>query len=430
MNAPSLRLVSGPPSIPTRIAPERLADILNIAEDGIVTVTADQEIVIFNRGASKIFGYDPAEVIGRSLNLLIPPSFHAVHSGYMVEFARSPDVSRLMNQRKPVFGRRKDGSEFPAEISISKLEQGGETLFTAIVRDITDRKRYEEQILRFNEELEDRVAARTAELAERNEQLDQKNQESLEKSRELKVATQQLWQAARLAGVGELAASIAHELNNPLGTVSLRVEGVLAKTPTGDPRRPALEVIDQEVARMARLVGNLLQFSRAGRDQVSTVDVCDELTRTIELTEHHLTRRGVRVEPDYQPGLPAIFADRQQLRQVFLNLFTNAADAMPSGGRLTVRARPSALTAGPAIVVEVADTGVGIPPEHLPHVTDPFFTTKEEDKETGLGLAICKRIVGQHGGRLDLASTVGQGTTVLITLPVKNDANVASLGSG
>ena len=106
--------------------------------------------------------------------------------------------------------------------------------------------------------------------------------------------TQQLWQAARLAGVGELAASIAHELNNPLGTVSLRIEGVLAKTPADDPRRSALEVIDQEVERMARLVGNLLQFSRAGRDQVSTVDVCEEITKTIELTDHHLKRHGIR----------------------------------------------------------------------------------------------------------------------------------------
>ena len=112
-----------------------------------------------------------------------------------------------------------------------------------------------------------------------------------------------------------------------------------------------------------------------------------------------------------------------------MNLFTNAADAMPTGGRLAVRVRPGALPAGPAAVVEVADTGVGIPPEYLVRVTDPFFTTKEEGKGTGLGLAICKRIVGQHGGRLDIDSAVGQGTTVRVTLPVKNDANVTGLGS-
>lgn len=248
------------------------------------------------------------------------------------------------------------------------------------------------------------------------------------KTEELRSTTQQLWQAARLAGVGELAASIAHELNNPLGTVSLRIEGVLAKTSHDDPRRRSLEVVEQEIARMARLVGNLLQFSRAGRDQVSTVDVSDELTKTIELTEHHLTRNGVSVTPHFPPDLPVIYADRQQLRQVFLNLFTNAADAMPEGGRLTVRATAGVLPAGPAVVVEVIDTGIGIPNELLDRVTDPFFTTKDESKGTGLGLAICKRIIGQHGGRLEIDSTVGRGTTVRVTLPVRNDTNVAGLG--
>jgi two-component system, LuxR family, sensor kinase FixL len=248
------------------------------------------------------------------------------------------------------------------------------------------------------------------------------------KTDELRATTQQLWQAARLAGVGELAASIAHELNNPLGTVSLRIEGVIAKTPPDDPRRPALDVIDQEVARMARLVANLLQFSRAGRDQVSTVDVCEEITRTIELTEHHCRRRGIRIEPDFARAVPMIYADRQQLRQVFLNLFTNAADAMPTGGRLMPRVRTGELPeAQPAVVVEVADTGVGIPAEYLARVSEPFFTTKEDGKGTGLGLAICRRIVRQHQGRLEIESEAGKGTTVRVTLPVRSDVNVNGL---
>jgi signal transduction histidine kinase len=245
---------------------------------------------------------------------------------------------------------------------------------------------------------------------------------------ELRATTQQLWQAARLAGVGELAASIAHELNNPLGTVSLRIEGVLAKTPPDDPRRKPLEVVEQEVERMARLVANLLQFSRPGRDQVSTVDVCEEVRKTLELTEHHLRKRQVQADPEFAPGVPPIHADRQQLRQVFLNLFTNAADAMPSGGRLTPRVKPGELPpARPAVVVEVADTGVGIAPEHLERVTDPFFTTKPEGKGTGLGLAICRRIVEQHQGTLRIESRPGEGTTVRVTLPVRPDTNVAGL---
>jgi two-component system sensor kinase FixL len=248
------------------------------------------------------------------------------------------------------------------------------------------------------------------------------------KTEELRATTQQLWQAARLAGVGELAASIAHELNNPLATVSLRIEGVLARTPPDDPRRPALEVIDQEVARMARLVANLLQFSRAGREEITTVDLGEEITRTIELTEHHFKRRGIRVESNFDSGVDPIHADRQHLRQVFLNLFTNAADAMPDGGRLTLVMRPGGLPGGvPAVVIEVADTGVGIPPEHLSRVTEPFFTTKEAGKGTGLGLAICRRIVRQHRGTLEIESELGKGTTVRLTLPVRTDKNVAGL---
>lgn len=201
---------------------------------------------------------------------------------------------------------------------------------------------------------------------------------------ELRATTQQLWQAAKLASVGELAASIAHELNNPLGTVSLRLESVLARTPEDDPRRPALRVIEQETERMARLVGNLLQFSRHTGDRVSTVDLTDEVAKTAELVEHHLRRRNVEHRFEFAPGLPPIFGDRQKLRQVFLNLFTNAADAMPDGGTLTTRAYPGPAPAdGPGVVVEVADTGHGIPSDVLPRVMDPFFTTKDEGRGTG-----------------------------------------------
>src|SRR5579883_640619 len=247
------------------------------------------------------------------------------------------------------------------------------------------------------------------------------------KTEELRATTQQLWQAARLAAVGELAASIAHELNNPLATVSLRLETVLAKTGADDSRRRPLEMVQQEVERMARLVGNLLQFIRPGRDQVSTVNVCEEIIKTIELTEHYLRKRQVQAEPHFAPNVPLIYADRQHLRQVFLNLFTNAADAMPKGGRLTLRVHPGELAGAPAVVIEVIDTGTGIPAEWLERVFEPFFTTKEEGKGTGLGLAICKRIILQHHGKLELSSMLGTGTTFRITLPVSNNGNVNGL---
>lgn len=245
---------------------------------------------------------------------------------------------------------------------------------------------------------------------------------------ELKATTQQLWQSAKLASVGELAASIAHELNNPLGTISLRLETVLARTPDDALTRPLLTVIEGEVERMARLVGNLLQFSRHSPDQVSTVDVCDEARKAAELSEFHLRRRGVRVVHDFPPAVPTVFADRQKLRQVFLNLYTNAGDAMPHGGTLTTTVRPDRTPDGrPAVRVNVADTGHGIPAGLLPKVMDAFVTTKIEGQGTGLGLAICRRIVQEHKGSIGIMSTPGEGTTVRIVLPVSDGGNVRGL---
>ncbi|HJZ58074.1 MAG TPA: ATP-binding protein [Gemmataceae bacterium] len=153
--------------------------------------------------------------------------------------------------------------------------------------------------------------------------------------------------------------------------------------------------------------------------------------KTVELVGHHLRKRQIRVEPEFAQSVPAIHADRQQLRQVLLNLFTNAADAMPGGGRLIPRVRPGVMfEARPAVVIEVADTGGGIPPDLLARVCEPFFTTKDEGKGTGLGLAICRRIIQQHHGILEVESRLGEGTTVRITLPVRPDTNVAGLHAG
>jgi PAS domain S-box-containing protein len=230
---------------------------------------------------------------------------------------------------------------------------------------------------------------------------------------QLAAMTQQLWQTARLATMGELAASVAHELNNPLATVNLRVESLLAQVPADDPKRRALEVIEQEAERMGNLVAGLLQFSRRSHRQVSTLDLRDEVKASLDLVHYHLRNRRVAVELDGAADVALVHADRQQLRQLFLNLFTNASDAMPEGGRLRIR-----VTHGNGnVVVEVADTGVGISAENMERIFEPFFTTKPEGKGTGLGLAICRRIAQEHGGTLDLTSEVGKGTTVRITLP-------------
>ena len=251
--------------------------------------------------------------------------------------------------------------------------------------------------------------------------------ELTEKNEELRAMTQQLWQAAKLATMGELAASIAHELNNPLATVSMRAESLLTKTQQDSPMWRELKIIEQEVERMAILIANLLQFSRRSQPQKSTVDICEEIEKALELIYYHLRKRSIVIWREFTKKAPHIHADRQQLRQLFLNLFTNASDAMPEGGTLTIR-----VTAPPEskqVIMEVADTGTGIPPEILPKVVDPFYTTKPEGEGTGLGLAICRRIVQEHNGTFDLTSEgiPGKGTTARISLPVTNGTNAAGL---
>jgi signal transduction histidine kinase len=283
------------------------------------------------------------------------------------------------------------------------------------------------ELKRLNQGLEEIVDQRTAILrVEVNER--KRAEAALQASiDEVKTMSQQLLQAEKLATMGELASSIAHELNNPLATVSLRVESLIAQSTGDDPRLRELEIIGKEIERMSNLVSNLLQFSRRSQPQISTVNVSDEIEKTLELVHYHLRKQNIAVAREFKPEGPLIHADRQQMRQLFLNLFTNAGDAMPEGGTLTISVtnRPEEKE----ICIEIADTGVGIPPEILPKVLEAFYTTKPEGKGTGLGLAICKRIAQAHNGTLNITSEggPGKGTRVCITLPFSNGINIAML---
>jgi signal transduction histidine kinase len=259
---------------------------------------------------------------------------------------------------------------------------------------------------------------RLAPTIERELQEAANRQARLRAEEELRGMTQQLLQAAKLATMGELAASIAHELNSPLATIALRAEYLVNELADDEPKRRAVQIIEQEVDRLASLVGKLLQFSRRSHPEICTVDLTEELTTSLEFIDYHLRRNRISVIKEFDGNLASVQADRQQLRQVFLNLQTNASDAMPNGGTLIVRARPGILRNDtPAVVVEFSDTGEGIQPEHLSQLWEPFFTTKPEGKGTGLGLPICRRAVEEHRGTIEIESLPGKGTTVRIVLP-------------
>ncbi len=388
---------------------ERFRLVVESAPNAIVMVNAAGDIVLANTQAEKFFGYRPDELVGQSVEILVPERYRDQHAALRASFFASP-MARPMGAGRDLHGRRKDGSEFPIEIGLTPIQTSEGLLVLSTIVDITQRKQVEASLHHSHRELKRAVG----ELQSKNE--------------EVRAMTQQLWQAAKLATVGELAASIAHELNNPLATIRLRIESACARTPPDDPRRRLLEIVDQESKRMADLVANLLQFSRRGDGRASTVDVREELTKAVELIHHHLRKRLISLVQEFAPDTPTIFADRQKLRQVFLNLLTNANDAMPEGGTLTLRTTAATLPNGkPAVRIEFQDTGVGIPSENLGRIMEPFFTTKAEGEGTGLGLAICRRVVLEHQGTIDVESQTGQGTMVRILLHVGNGANVSHL---
>jgi signal transduction histidine kinase len=234
---------------------------------------------------------------------------------------------------------------------------------------------------------------------------------------ELQRTQAQLVQSAKLAAIGELAASVAHEINNPLTVVSglsqLMQQTVEPESHTGH----RLSTIVGETQRAARIVRDLLDFSRRREPQRERMCLHDAIQRALDLLEVRLKRR-VEVQRVFDAALPSTIGDRDQLTQVFVNLVGNAVDAMPQGGTLTVHTKvQEADGGGAAIVASVSDTGGGIRPEVLDHIFEPFFTTKPEGQGTGLGLSVSHGIVHAHGGTIDVESQLGRGTTFRVVLP-------------
>jgi two-component system NtrC family sensor kinase len=231
----------------------------------------------------------------------------------------------------------------------------------------------------------------------------------------LKETQEQLVQKEKLASVGQLAAGVAHEINNPLGSVLLYADILRKETPAEEVQQKAdLEMIISEATRCKMIVNDLLNFSRQNEVLAQSTDLNALLREMVEEEGKLDLYQNVELVEELAPDLPAVQADPLQLRQVFLNLMKNAAEAMPEGGRLTLRSRKGPMDG--LITVEVEDTGVGIPDENMKRLFTPFFTTKPIGKGTGLGLAIIYGIVKMHRGQINVQSQVGKGTTFTITL--------------
>jgi len=241
---------------------------------------------------------------------------------------------------------------------------------------------------------------------------------------------QQLIMSGRLVALGEVTASMAHEFNNPLGIIMGFVEDILSTMDPADPDYRALQIIDEESKRCRQIVRDLMEYARPRSTEFCSTSIADAIEKTLQLVDNRLYKQKIAVEKKLEPDLPRIQADSQQLEQVLVNLYLNAIDAMPEGGKLIVEAKiAQSDRMVPVAVITVGDTGFGISDTDLPKIFQPFFTAKKR-RGMGLGLPICQRIVKNHGGRIEVESEPGKGTIFKIHLPSEQRATMEVAGAG
>jgi two-component system, cell cycle sensor histidine kinase and response regulator CckA len=354
--------------------------LLESASQAILSVDAKGRILFANARSSEMFGYTVEELTGQTIEMLLPAAARENHITHRAEYFAKPRV-RPMGLGLDLAGRRKDGTEFPVEISLSYVETGSGLSALALVTDITERKRLEEQLLR----------------------------------------------SQKMEAVGRLAGGVAHDFNNMLTIISGYNQLLLSHlTPEGPPYAYA-EEIRKTTERAAALTKQLLAFSRGQVIQPKVLDMNGLLTGISTMLQP-LLGEDVALVLRLQPDLGRVKADPGQLEQVILNLAVNARDAMPKGGRLTIETADVKLDRiyawahlgvqpGTYVMMAISDTGEGMNAETRKHMFEPFFTTKERGKGTGLGLATAYGIVKQSGGDMWVYSEPGKGTTIRIYLP-------------
>jgi hypothetical protein len=349
-------------------------------------VDADGRIVLVNAEIERLFGYSREELLGRSVDHLVPERFRDAHGGYRRGFLAEPKV-RAMGAGRDLFGLRKDGTEVPVEIGLTPVVTDEGVFVLGAIVDITARKHAEEERRRLEE---------------------------------------QLRQAQKLEAVGTLAGGIAHDFNNVLAAIVGYAE--LLEDSVTDPRaRRDLSQIQVAAQRGRGIVERILRFSRRQEGALQPLALDRTVEEAVGLLRATLPPSvDIRVHAD--PGTPRVLADATSVQQVVMNLGTNAAHAMAAGGALDIRLEPTyvrdsvarahpGLKEGPYALVAVRDTGTGIDPAILERVFEPFFTTKEAGAGTGLGLAVVHGIMRDHHGAIELESQAGAGTTARCYFP-------------
>jgi PAS domain S-box-containing protein len=386
---------------------ERFRAITESASDAIISVDPAGRIASWNARAETVFGYGPDEMLGAPLASLVPPRYHAAVARRVGAWSIG-GRARLAGRTFELAGLRRDGCEFPLEVSLSTWSTAQGRYLTGFVRDLTARKQLEE-------------TTRQQEL--------------------------QLIQANKMTALGTLVSGMAHEINNPNHLVLMnsrvlaeawddavpildahraaRGEFTLSGLPYAEMRQtvPTLvHDVHEGAARIQRIVRDLKDFARPAGPRVEQPFALNEaVERALRLLAHAIGRRTRRFHVALAPDLPTLLGDAQHVEQVVVNLVINALEALPDPDR-EVRVSTALDTAERAVVLEVRDEGVGIPAEHLARLCDPFFTTRRDRGGTGLGLAITSSLVRLHGGEVRFASEPGKGTRVLVRFPLPAEA--------
>jgi PAS domain S-box-containing protein len=343
-------------------------NILESLSSGLLVVGVDDRVLRWNSALETLYGVTRDDAVGRRFVDVFDPTFVET-----LRVARRDAPEGATLSRLPLAGRgRTLGQTLVVNAAVVPLRAtagtGGGTI--VILEDITSRVQLEEQL-----------------------QISEK-----------------------MASIGLLAAGVAHEVNTPLTGISSYTQMLLENADPGDPNTKLLEKIESQTFRAAKIVNGLLNLSRpaaAGASDRTAIDVNEIITDVLSLLEHQFATHRIKVRRDLSTAPVAVSGIEHKLQQVLLNLCLNAKDAMPKGGWLSITTR----AAGRRVVVEVSDTGTGIPAEYLARIYDPFFTTKTMGQGTGLGLSITYGIVREHDGSIDCESTVGQGTRFIIGLP-------------